>query len=249
MKQFSYDSISSLSFYSDNLNKEKCDILYNKAILIRDFKNELSLKISNDLLYYLDKSKFDVLKEFNTQIEGLSGQDIQHTIDDVFTAYQNKFAIINSKIKFNLIKHQIIYYKKNTKTNNKGDFNEYKITKSTSKLSIQLSFLAKYLLSEEFIRNKNDFKDEKHKHFYSDLINSIDKYGYERLINLSKLKQTNILTKYNQHSVKFESLSFTSLNQTIYPILNYNKNYNSKINSFITLSGFGLNNRSEERRV
>ena len=61
MKQISYNSISSLSFYSDNLNEMKYAVLYNKAIKIRDFKNELSLNIRNRVTLNVLRSK--LLKE------------------------------------------------------------------------------------------------------------------------------------------------------------------------------------------
>jgi len=46
-------------FHSDELNQQKFDVIYDKAELIRDFKNQISSKIYADLIFFLDFSKFD----------------------------------------------------------------------------------------------------------------------------------------------------------------------------------------------
>ena len=70
-------------FYSKDLNKKKFQTIKNKALLIRDFKNNVSEIIYNNIADYLDFSKIDAIKKFNTQISGLNGQDIQNAISDV----------------------------------------------------------------------------------------------------------------------------------------------------------------------
>ena len=94
------DSQYSYSFYSTDLNKGKFDLLEQKAILINKFKQNISFKIHSNLDSYLDKTKFELIKEFNTSITGLTGQDIQHAISDVYTSYSNKFDAVNNKLKF-----------------------------------------------------------------------------------------------------------------------------------------------------
>jgi hypothetical protein len=105
-------SQSSISFFSDGLNQEKYDALLHKANLIRDFKNHLSQKISANYLEYIDLSKFDFLKQENTQINGLTGQEIQLALVDVYTKYQNKFDKINMSIRFRVVDQiEEVYYK------------------------------------------------------------------------------------------------------------------------------------------
>jgi hypothetical protein len=58
------DSIGSYSFYSVDINTDKYDAFYQKALQIRDYKNCLSQHIISNLLEYLEKSKFDLVKEF-----------------------------------------------------------------------------------------------------------------------------------------------------------------------------------------
>ena len=85
-------------FYSVELNQKKFNIIEEKAIKIRDFKNKISNEIHSDLLNHLDYSKFDVIKKYNQKIPGLNGQDIQNSISDVWISYSNMM----DKIKLSL---------------------------------------------------------------------------------------------------------------------------------------------------
>jgi len=58
------DSIGSYSFYSTDINTDKYNAFYQKALQIRDYKNCLSQYINSNLLEYLEKSKVDLYKEF-----------------------------------------------------------------------------------------------------------------------------------------------------------------------------------------
>ena len=54
MVQTAYtDSRYSISFYSDELNKVKYDIVKEKAVRIRDFKNEISENIHLNAIFAL----------------------------------------------------------------------------------------------------------------------------------------------------------------------------------------------------
>ena len=66
-------STYSYSFYSTEINKVKYDIIKDKSLIIRDFKNKISAVISKDLDKYVEYSKNDFFKAFNTQIKGLNG--------------------------------------------------------------------------------------------------------------------------------------------------------------------------------
>ena len=117
------DSIGSYSFYSTDINTNKYEAFYQKALQIRDYKNCLSQYINSNLLEYLEKSKFTLLKEFgNTStklpasINLMTGQEMQKAVEDVYTCYQNKFAAIQSKLQFKVQKSlNVTYYKRNTK--------------------------------------------------------------------------------------------------------------------------------------
>jgi len=60
-------------------------MLMQKALLIREFKNKLSEKIASNYFEYLYISKFDLIKQENTKIDGLTGQEIQLAIVDVYS--------------------------------------------------------------------------------------------------------------------------------------------------------------------
>jgi len=66
----------SKSFYTKDLNETKYARLLKKAEAIRDFKNSISLVIHNDVYAYLDKSRYNLVNQFNTKLPNLTGQDI-----------------------------------------------------------------------------------------------------------------------------------------------------------------------------
>jgi hypothetical protein len=105
------DSIGSYSFYSVDINTDKYNAFYQKALQIRDYKNCLSQHIISNLLEYLEKSKVDLIKEFGNTSTKLSapfnlmtGQEMQKAVEDVYTCYDNKFAAIRSKLQFKVQK-------------------------------------------------------------------------------------------------------------------------------------------------
>jgi len=256
-KAIKIDSTYSKSFYSYELNSGKYDILYNKALKIKDLKNLLSQVISNDILKYINFNKIDSIKYFQTYLKenesnslsNLSGQDIQHTIADVHTSYENKFKQIRNKINFKVQKNlRSTYYKRDGKTFKKGDLKSFDVLKKSTPLSMTMSYLGKYGRKgikdhvNERLKRNNDFKDEKQKLFYENIKKYIDTFGETRLVNLALMKRNKVLKKYN-YPIKFKSLTFSSLNQISDPILDFNKNFKSCINNFITLGAFGKKNR------
>jgi hypothetical protein len=70
--------------------------------------------------------------------------------------------------------------------------------------------------------------------FYKNILRCIDKFGFDRLISLANQHRTRILSRYKE-PIKFKSLNFKGRSR-MKTIVGYNKNYNSVINSFITLS-------------
>lgn len=85
----------------------------------------------------------------------------------------------------------------------------------------------------EYIISKT--KDENILKFFNDVKYYMKKYTPERLLNLGKLKYKNS-AKHLDKPIEFKELSFTSTDQTDRPIVKYNTNFNSCINSFIELN-------------
>lgn len=238
-------TIKSYSFFFKDPNDLKLNLLTDKAKLILNLKNSISNSLTfQDLL----KSKFDFLKKYNTQIEGLSGQDIQKALEDVFDCYSNKVDKYTSDIKFKIQKEiKIERYKRNTKNNKVDDIRIYEVILGQSKLTFALTYLSKFWndgLLDYVRKQSNEEKDSKKKEMYRNILCYIDTYG-NRLIELAKSRRSRVSKSVFEHRIEFRSLNFRSLNQISKCILDWNKNRKSLINTFITLGGYGKNNREQ----
>jgi transposase len=244
-------SQASISFFSDELNQEKFDALLHKANLIRDFKNKISKKINENYLDYLELSKFDFLKKENTQIDGLTGQEIQLALVDVYTKYQNKFDKINMSIRFRVIdKIEHTYYKINTKTHNKGDLKEVKTKFKSTPLCSVLGYIAKtkFIKKEQVIeyiqsridkvnQEKQTKKIENTLMLYSEIIKELNSIRGDKVMRVA-VKKRNLVFKRNQKPIDFKSLTYRSLNRLSKQIIDKNKNKSSEKEIFISLGGF-----------
>jgi IS605 OrfB family transposase len=244
-------SQSSISFFSDELNQEKYDAMLRKANLIRDFKNQISKKISANYLDYLELGKFDFLKLENTQIDGLTGQEIQLALVDIYTKYQNKFDKINMSIRFRVVdKVEQTYYKRNTKTHNKGDLKEVKTKFKSTPLCSVLGYIAKTKFTEkeqviDYIQTRIDkVKQEKQTKktentlgLYDEIINELSGDRSDKVMRVA-VKKRNLIFKRNQEPIEFKSLSYRSLNRVSKQIIDKNKNKSSEKEIFISLGGF-----------
>ena len=77
------------------LTRSKYDELYAVAIKLRDFKNEVSQLVNDNLLYYLDFSCLNFVTEMRKAFpDRISSCFDKQVYSQVFTNYQNKF---NSK--------------------------------------------------------------------------------------------------------------------------------------------------------
>ena len=93
----------------------------------------------------------------------------------------------------------------------------------------------------DYINSQFDNVDDKKKKFYNNILNCINKFGFERLFNLALSKRNRIIKHYQKKIIEFKSLTFRGRCRKT-DIISYNKNYNSIINSFVSLSG--LNRKS-----
>lgn len=129
------------------------------------------------------------------------------------------------------------------KKHNKGDFKKVILAKEKTPLSICLSYLARYGNNNivEYINSQLDNVDDNKKQFYNNILNYINKFGLDRLLSLSLSKRNRIIKQYQERPIIFNSLTFSGRCRKT-DIISYNKNYNSIINSFVSLSG--LNRKS-----
>lgn len=133
-------------FRSNDLTRLKYEELRAFAIALRDHRNTVSEYVNNNLMYFLDMSKFNFLKEMRARFKEMvpSSFDAQ-LYTTVYTSYANKFKAVEKKLKF----EKIIYlgcelYKRDTKKNRKGDFKRVITKKENTPLSRTLTWLARY---------------------------------------------------------------------------------------------------------
>ena len=226
------------SFYSYELNEVKYDLLWNKANLIRTFKNDIAETICQNFYSYVNKSKFELVKEFNTQIVGLTGQDIQVAIGDVYDCFSNKYTQIQKKLVFKIQKKiNVFHYKVNTKDHAKGEVRVFTLDMKSTKLTKVMSYLSRYGFEgiTEHIKSKGF--DDKKQLFYDDVLFYLEKFGEVRLLKLALSKRELIVKRYN-NPVVFESLTYRTITRIKRDILNYNKTFDSKINAFVNIGGY-----------
>ena len=229
------------TFQTMDMTRLKYDVLYKFAVLIRNHKNKVSQHVNKHLLYYLDCNKFQFMKEmreyFNGEISSSFGAQLY---THVLTCYQNKFDVIQRKLKFEVHEFNgFEFYQRDSKIHKKGDFKRVIFKKKQTPLSNCLTYLARYGNENiiAYIKTNIDKCDAKKREFYQNILRLRDKFGFERLYNLALSKRRRILNQYAKHPIEFKSLSFGGRSRKKY-IIDFNKRFGSKINSFISLSGF-----------
>ena len=222
------------TFVSDSLTKEKYNELQSFAVILRNHKNLVSKEVTSNLMFYHEMSKFDFIRYMrdkykNTIPSSFDAQLYTH----VYTCYENRFEQLQRKLKFEKVEYLgLEFYKRTTKKNKRGDFKKTKIKKSETDLSKTLTYLIKCDNTSilDFIRSKTE--DD----FFNMMNRVIDKFGFDRLWNLTRQRKYYVLNRYKE-PIEFKKLTFGGRCRKK-DIISYNKNYNSIINSFITLSGF-----------
>ena len=223
------------------MTRLKYDVLYKFAVLIRNHKNKVSQHVNDNLLHYLDCRKFQFMKEMREQFKGeISSSFDAQLYTHVLTCYQNKFDAIQRKLKFEVHEFNgFEFYKRDSKIHKKGDFKRVIFKKKQTPLSNCLTYLARYGNEDiiDYIKCNIDKCDDKKREFYQNILRLCDKFGFERLYNLALSKRRRILNHYAKHPIEFKSLSFGGRSRKKF-IVDFNKRFGSKINSFISLSGF-----------
>ena len=228
-------------FQSMDITRKKFDELYSFAVRIRNHKNKVSQHVNEHLLHYLDCSKFQFIKEMNEQFNGeIPSSFYLQVYTHVFTCYQNKFKLIQQKLKFEVNEFNgFEFYKRDTKNHKKGDLKRVIIKKKQTLLSNCLTYLARYGNEGiiDYIKDNLDNCDDKKREFYNNILRCCGKFGFERLYKLALAKRKRIIKQYVNKPIKFKSLSFGGKSRKKY-IVDFNKRFGSVINSFISLSGF-----------
>ena len=229
------------AFHSKNLTRQKYDELYDFAVLIKYHKNIVSRYVNENLLHYLDCTKFQFLKEMRTKFKGSVPSSFDTQIyTQVFTCYQNKFEVIQRNLVFETsVFKGFEYYKRDTKKYKKGDLKRVLIEKKQTKLSSCLTYLARYGNEGTiaYIKSNIDKCDTNKRDFYNNILRCCEKFDFERLCALAFSKRKRIINKYANNPIEFRSLTFSGRCRKK-KIIDYNHRFGSVINSFISLSGF-----------
>lgn len=236
------DSKYTKQFVSNDLTRQKYDELHDFAVSIRNHKNLVSEEVCSNLLKYLDYNKFRFLKEMREKYKGIvpSSFDAQ-LYAQIFDCYQNKFEAIQKKLKFEKITYLgCEVYKRGTKKNKKGDFKKVNNKHETTRLSICLTYLARYgnENSVKYITEHLESVSSEQQKLYQCILDCCRKFGFERLYKLAIQKRTRTIEHYSEHPIEFKPLTFSGRSRKT-KIIDYNSRYGSVINSFVSLSGFG----------
>ena len=229
-------------FKSNDMTRLKYNELYDFAVLIRNHKNIVSEYVNQNLLHFLEYSKFIFLKEMREHFKGYvpSSFDAQ-LYTQIFDCYQNKFDTIQKRLKFEHITYiSCELYKRTTKKHNKGDFKKVLTEKKQTPLSNCLTYLARYGNENtlEYITKQLETCDEKKREFYNNILRCIEKFGFDRLMNLAIQKRIRVISRYADKPIEFKSLSFSGRCRKT-KIIDYNSKFGSVINAYIGLSGLG----------
>lgn len=229
-------------FKSHDMTSLKYNELYDFAVLIRNHKNVVSEYVNQNLLNLLEYNKFQFLKEMREHFKGCIPSSFDYQLyTQIFDCYQNKFDAIQKRLKF----EHIIYlgcelYKRTTKKHMKGGFKKVITQKKQTPLSNCLTYLARYGNENtiEYILKQLEYCDEKKKHFYNNILRCVEKFGFDRLMNLALQKRNSVIKRYADKPIEFKSLSFSGRCRKT-KIIDYNSKFGSVINAYITLSGLG----------
>jgi putative transposase len=230
--------IKSYSFYCSDLNKKKTDLLLQKAVELRDFKNQISKEVCSNFSYFNEISKFDWITYFRTQLPNCNNQDISNAISDVYDSYENKRNKFIQNISFKVQKEiKYTYYKNNGKTYKKGDVRDAEVILGSNKFTKCLTYLCRYW-NPNFISwlEENKDLDEKKAQLRNDALSLFKKYP-ERITVLIISHRTSVINELVEHPITFNSLSFRSCNELRTKILNRNKNLQAIFGAIITLGG------------
>ena len=227
-------------FHSKDLTRKKYDELHSFAALIRNHKNVVSQYVNENLLQFLDCTKFQFLKEMRTHFKNVipSSFDVQ-LYTQVYTCYQNKFEAIKHKLTFDVTTFKKFeFYKRDVKNHKKGELKNVLIDKKKTPLSICLTYLARYGTENtiNYIKSHIEDCDDNKREFYKNILRCCDKFGFERLYNLALSKRKRTIKHYSEHPIEFKSLTFGGRCRKS-RIIDYNHRFGSVINSFISLSG------------
>jgi hypothetical protein len=241
--QDSFESQYAVSFYPLLLSDTKCSEILQRAMEIRDVRNDISEVFFQNMLAFQDMKKFDAQVYFNSLFSSrLSSHYLKMAITDVWKAYQLRFNAIRKRIEFvKIVELTRVLYKRNTKEHKKGDLKSIDKKTAKTKLTKVLTWLARYGKHDtvDWLQKavlKTCQKEAKQK-LYATLLEYINKYGFSRLMNLALMRRERVYAKYEElGKVDFVSLTFDGRSRISRPIIDRARNENGKFEYYIEIS-------------
>ena len=89
----------------------------------------------------------------------------------------------------------------------------------------------------EELKESTDKKEIKQKQFYQNILDKCNKFGFDRLFKLALSRCNRTIKHYSEYPNEYKSLTFSGRSRK-QRIIEFNHNYNSEINAFVSLSGF-----------
>ena len=225
-------------FDTNLLSDTKFTKLKDLAVELNLHKNKVSVEVSKDLGLFMEINPNKFVTFMRTKYYGIVGSNFDSQLyKDIFIKYDNKFKQIQKKLIFKKLTFEgFEFYKRKTKNKQKGDFKLVKIKKESTELSVVLTYLARYGNENivDYINSQLTLVEPNKQNFYTNILNKINKFGFNRLMNLVNQRKNRIINKYSKPIV-FKKLTFGGRSR-LTDIIKYNKNYNSKIKTFINLS-------------
>lgn len=228
-------------FVSDGVTRRKYDELHQLAVSINKHKNKVSELVCSNLLKYLDMKPLNFVTEMRSMFNGeISSNFDKQMYQQVIDMYANKFDALQRKLTFEHIEYNgVELYKRNCNGHRKGDFKKVVIKRSSTPLSVCLTYLARYgnETTLDYINKQLERTDLKTSQvdFYKNILDKCDKFGFDRLLDIALRKRFRVLSKYADNPIVFKSLNFSGRSRKS-RIIDYNKNYKSEINAFVSLS-------------
>ena len=230
----------SRSFHSDQLTDRKLSALKAHGEALLAVRNELSVLVNSDLMLYLPMSKIDFQKRMLPLIKDrVHSNFTKQLCDDVLTSYQNRFDAIKRRMMFEKVKSlEMTFYKRNTKKNRKGDQKGIIRKTESNPLTKVLSYLARYGSDTtlDYVNTAvlTETVESKQK-FYAQVIDYINRFGFDRLLELALSKRNEVLNRYKE-PICFQSITFRGRSRLSTGIVSSNTNFGSVIKAFVNFS-------------
>lgn len=207
-------------FHIDDLNTNKYNLLYEKAVLLLNYKNEISNIVYNNIGKYMTLDIFTFIKTFRKKIFGCNNQEISMAIQHVYSTYSMIYTKFLKSLEFKI-----------QKSNN----NDSKVHSNSTKICTYLAKFWNEHLIEWCSENCMNNAEKSILEFRLQVVKFCEKFGI-RVNNLIAERRHRVFLQILKSPVLFKSLNFRGINETKSKILEYKSN-TSKYRCVITLSG------------